>query len=247
MRRSVRHVVQSLVPHTARALLATLLAVAGASTARAQSAFVSDLPLNEVKSAGAGRVFAIFLTGDGGWVTLDERVSAELAAKGIPVVGFNQRTYLWSGKTPDQAAADLGRIITAYRALWRRDSVVVIGYSRGAGIAPFAVNRLPPALRGTVKAVVLIGAEHGAGFHFRMRDLLSSAPSADDVPVMPELRKLGGITIACFYGADEPDTLCPELAPPAVVIKMLGGHHMDGAYQEIGRRIVALALGAPVK
>ncbi|MFA6167330.1 MAG: AcvB/VirJ family lysyl-phosphatidylglycerol hydrolase [Gemmatimonadaceae bacterium] len=234
----------------ARVALIVLGLAAARSNARAQAAALADLPLTEVPATGApttavpttgaGRIFAVFLTGDGGWVALDQGVSAQLAAAGIPVVGFNQRTYLWTAKTPDQAAADLARIITVYRARWHRDSVLVIGYSRGAGVAPFAVNRLPPHLRGAVKAVVLIGSEHTAGFHFRMRDLLRSTPAPDDVPLMPEIQKLGATPLACFYGADEADTICPDLAPPAVVVKMSGGHHLDGAYGEIGRRILGL-------
>ena len=208
-------------------------------TAHAQPSSLADLPLNEVNAVGNRGVFAVFLTGDGGWVAIDEGISNELAARGIPVVGWNQRSYLWSGKTPDRAAADLARIIAAYRVRWRRDSVIVIGYSRGAGIAPFAVNRLPDAQRGTVQLVALIGAEHEAGFHFRMRDLFNSAPAPDDVLVMPEVRRLGAARLICFYGEGEDNTLCPDLAPPAVVVKMSGGHHLDGAYGEIGRRIVA--------
>ncbi|MBI2408188.1 MAG: hypothetical protein HYV19_07815 [Gemmatimonadetes bacterium] len=221
-----------------RALTLALSLACIAQPARAQLAAVADLPLTEVPAAGPGYLFAVFLTGDGGWVALDQGVSAALKAAGIPVVGFNQRSYLWGGKTPDQSSADLARIITAYRAHWRRDIVIVIGYSRGAGVAPFAVNRLPPALRGTVRGVVLIGSEHLAGFHFRMRDLLSSAPAPDDVPLMPEIERLGATPLMCFYGADEKDTICPDLKPPAVIVKMSGGHHLDRAYGEIGRLIV---------
>ena len=215
-------------------LLAALLGTA-AHTARAQ---LDDLSLNELPVKGNGPTFAVFLTGDGGWQSLDIGVSKQLAARGIPVVGFDQRAYLWKRKTPEQAGADLARIITAYAAKWHCDSVVVIGYSRGAGIAPFAVNRLPAPLRAMVKSVVLIGAERGANFQFHIRDLIRSGPAADDVPVMPEMRKLGATPVVCFYGADEPDTLCTDLAPPAVVVKMSGGHHLDGAYEEIGKRIM---------
>lgn len=223
-----------------RALGGALLLMLSVTQADAQSQVraVADLPLNALPAEGSGTLFAVFLTGDGGWAALDDGVSAVLTAHGIPVVGFNQRAYLWSAKTPVQAGADLARIITAYREQWHRDSVIVIGYSRGAGTAPFAVNRLPPALRGSVKAVVLIGAEHTAGFHFRMRDLLSNAPGPNDVPVMPELRRLGATTLVCFYGEGETDTLCPDLAAPAIVVRMSGGHHLDGAYADIGMRIL---------
>jgi type IV secretory pathway VirJ component len=225
----------------ARRIAVALTVCLAAAPIRAQvPSSLADLPLTEVPAAGSGHFFTVFLTGDGGWVALDQGVSAQLAAAGIPVVGFNQRTYLWSGKTPAQAAADLARIITAYHAKWHRDSVIVIGYSRGAGIAPFAVNRLPPALRASVKLVVLIGSERTAGFHFRMRDLLSSTPAPGDPPLMPEILAMGAMPLICFYGEDEKETICPDLAPPAVVVKMSGGHHLDGAYPEIGRRIVGM-------
>lgn len=200
---------------------------------------VADLPLTEVNTSGRSRVFGVFLSGDGGWQALDEGVSAELSARGIPVIGLNSRQYLWNRKTPAEVANDVARIITAYRRKWGRDSVVVVGYSRGAGIAPFAVNRLPADLRGRVTTVALIGAEHGAGFHFRWRDLVRSGPAPDDLLVLPELKALGAPRLLCFYGADETDTLCPELAPPAVVVKMSGGHHFDGAYAAIGQRIAS--------
>ncbi|HEY5492416.1 MAG TPA: alpha/beta fold hydrolase [Gemmatimonadaceae bacterium] len=218
--------------------------VATGSTGVAPPANVSvaDLPLTEVNTSGHSRVFVVFLSGDGGWQALDEGVSAELSARGIPVIGLNSRQYLWSRKTPAQVAADLARIMTAYRRQWRRDSVVVVGYSRGAGIAPFAVNRLPAAMRGTVKAIALIGAEVGANFHFRLRDLLVSNPHPDDVPLMPEIRSLGATSVMCFYGEDEGESLCRKLAPPAIVVKMSGGHHLDGAYATIGQRIASEIL-----
>lgn len=220
-------------------MCAAVLTCAPASTpASAQASVLADLPLHEVPAGGTGHRFVVFLTGDGGWAPLDEGVTAELTAAGIPVVGFNQRVYLGKAKTPEEAGADLARIIAAYRTRWRRDTVLIIGYSRGAGIAPFAVNRLPPDLRRLVAGIVLIGSEHTAGFHFRLRDLFSSTPSPDDLPLMPELEKLGSIPLLCFYGADESDTICPELRAPAISVKMSGGHHLDGAYGEIGRRIL---------
>ena len=214
-------------------------ALAVALLASGAAAQVADLPLTEVPSAGRSRIFVVFISGDGGWAALDKSVSAALSARGYPVVGLNARTYLWSGKTPAQVGSDLGRIIRAYRQKWTRDSVVVVGYSRGAGIAPFAVNRLPAELRGAVAAVVLIGAERGAGFQFRMRDLLRSGPAGNEVPVLPEIAVLGATPLVCFYGDDETDTLCRDLHPPAIVVRMPGGHHLDGDYASIGQRIVS--------
>ena len=68
--------------------------------------------------------------------------------------------------------------------------------------------------------------------------LLQGRQVRRNVPVLPELRKLGATRLVCFYGADEKDTLCPDLTPPAIVVKMSGGHHLDGAYEAIGRKIL---------
>jgi len=240
-------------PHANRlAMIGAALVMALAPVARALAqdavppavASVRDLPLKEVRATVPGDVFAVFLTGDGGWTTLERGVTTPLIAAGVPVVGFSQLRYLLRKRSPDRVGADLGRIIAAYRAKWHRNSVVVIGYSRGAGIVPFAVARLPAAQRDAVKAVVLIGAEHTAGFHLGLRDLVGSGPWKDELPVMPELRQLGAATIVCFYGEAETDTLCPELAAPAITVRMPGGHHFDGRYGDIGNRIVQVVQAA---
>jgi len=61
---------------------------------------VRDLPLVEVPatataSASADEdVFAVLLTGDGGWAGLDQDVAAALAARGVPVVGKRSHVLL---------------------------------------------------------------------------------------------------------------------------------------------------------
>ncbi len=227
-----------------------LLALSPVAQARAQGVAHVDrvsltgFSLKEVPATGPGDFFAVFLTGDGGWTTLEKSVSPPLTAAGIPVVGFSQLWYLLRKRSPDRAAADLGRVIATYRAKWHRNSVVVIGYSRGAGIVPFAVNRLPALQREAVKVVVLLGAEHTTGFQLGIRDLFTTARRPDEVAVMPELRQIHFATIVCVYGEFEGDTLCPELPPPAILVKMPGTHHFGGKYAEIGTRIVEIVGAA---
>ena len=44
----------------------------------------------------------------------------------------------------------------------------------------------------------------------------------------------------CFYGQDEKDSACPDLAQRgAEVIRTTGGHHFDGDYEALARRILA--------
>jgi type IV secretory pathway VirJ component len=68
---------------------------------------------------------------------------------------------------------------------------------------------------------------------------LGGVPS-DAPPVLPELRRLDLSRVQCFYGEEEEETLCPEpdLAK-AEIIRTRGGHHFDGDYAGLARRILA--------
>ena len=203
----------------------------------AQSNDLKDLPITEVVAKQPTRTFAVFLSGDGGWASIDKAISAALQQHGVSVVGVSSIKYFWRTRTPEGGAADIARIIAHYRAAWNADSVILIGFSRGASVMPFFLNRLPEHERAHVKLMALIGAEHAAGFKFHPLDLFSSSSRKDEPPALPEIEKLSGVPVICFYGEKEDDTLCPELKPPHLAIKLGGGHHFDGNYGAIGERI----------
>ncbi len=134
------------------------------------------LPLVEVPPQGdSGRV-AVFYSGDGGWAALDQGVSARLAAAGVEVIGMNSLKYFWRERTPEEAAADLARIVR--KALTGRPpstKVLLIGYSSGADVMPFMVNRLPQELRLRVATVTLIAPGREAQFVFHVARLAAGA------------------------------------------------------------------------
>ena len=198
---------------------------------------LADLPLIEAPSATQGQTFAVFLSGDGGWASIDKGVSAALQQRGIGVVGINSLRYFWRTRTAEGTAEDVSRIIREYLRAWRADSVVLIGFSRGASVMPFAANHLDLDVRGRLRLIALLGAEHTASFKFHVTDFWSGARK-EDAPVLPEIRKLESVTLLCFYGADEADSPCPGLdAPRHLVVRLGGGHHFDGDYSAIGERI----------
>ena len=210
----------------------------GASTPLlGQQTDVKDLPLIEVVAPKPSHTIAVFLSGDGGWAAIDKAIAGALQKNGVSVVGINSLKYFWRTRTPDGAAADLARVIRYYRAAWYADTVIVIGFSRGASVMPFMLNRLPEAERQGVKLMALVGAERTAGFKFHALDLINLGSTKGEPPVMPEIEKLTGVPVICFYGEKEDDTLCPDLKPPHIAVKLPGGHHMDGNYAAIGDRI----------
>ena len=55
-------------------------------------------------------------------------------------MGLDSLRYFWSPRTPDGLAADTNRMILYYLTHWAKKRVLLIGYSQGADVLPFAVN-----------------------------------------------------------------------------------------------------------
>lgn len=216
-----------------------------AGPSASEFASVRDLPLVEapVSDTVRGHDLAIFLTGDGGWAHLDRSVAHQLVVAGIPVVGFNSRDFLEHRRTPEQTADAVTRVIRHYSDAWGRDSLVLVGYSRGADVLPFVVNRLPPDLASRTRVVALLAPAKRAGFKFHWIDLLVNTSSPDDLPILPQVDSIAGPKVLCFYGRKEKESLCRQHLPPSVaVFPRSGGHHFDGNYDAIADLILK-ALG----
>ena len=201
---------------------------------------LSDLPLVEVPAnGGTGDLMAIIITGDGGWGVTDRGIAQSLAAEGIPVVGLNSLHYFWKDKTPELAARDLNRILQHYGVLWNRAEAIVVGYSFGADVLPFMLNRIPEESLQKVRVVAFLGLSSTAEFQFHLTDWLVSRKRSTALPVQPELEKLRVKKMLCFYGTDDEDTLCPKLSPGLIkVVPIHSGHRFGRDYQPIVEAIL---------
>jgi type IV secretory pathway VirJ component len=209
----------------------------------APPAALGDLPVIEVAAqpgSAASDSFAILMSGDGGWAGLDQDIAAALSVKGIPVVGLDSLRYYWTPRTPDSLAADTDRIIRYYLSRFGKKSVLLIGYSQGADVLPFAVNRLPAATRTRVALTAIMGMSEHALFEFHVSSWISDDNSGPST--LPEVNRITGMPVLCIYGEDEKDSLCPKLdAKRFIVVKVKGGHHFDGNYAGLAHEILAAA------
>lgn len=210
----------------------------GSQTPAAGSA-VHDLPVHEVAANGQSDIFAVLLTGDGGWAGLDQELAGRLAARGVPVVGFNSLKYFWTERTPEEAATAVAKVIRNYLGAWRKQRVILIGYSFGADVLPFIVNRLPDDVHRRVASSNLLGPSVAAAFEVHVADWIpGNRPKGQ--PVEPELSKISGLPVLCLYGASEKDGLCPKLSAQRVTREQVGGgHHFGGNYAMLAERILA--------
>jgi type IV secretory pathway VirJ component len=213
-----------------------------ARTVAAQPAAASGgaTPSGAPPGAVPSDTFAIIMSGDGGWAGLDQDVAAALTAKGIPVVGLDSLRYYWTPRTPSGLAADTDRMIRYYMAHFGKQRVLLIGYSQGADVLPFAVNRLPEATRAHVALTAVMGMSEHALFEFHLTSWVSDDNSGP--ATLPEIDRITGMPVLCIYGADENDSLCPKLDPKKFqVVKLKGGHHFDGDYAGLASKILSAA------
>jgi type IV secretory pathway VirJ component len=224
--------------------IATALFVASSVRGSRCEGQSGDLPILTVPSNRPGDTLAVLLSGDGGWAAGDKQMAATLAARGIGVVGLNSRAYLADHKrTPDDAARDIGAVIRKYLEAWHASRVLLIGYSRGADMAPFIVNRLTDDLRQRVSLVAFIGLAERASFEFHWSDLVKTTHRATDLPVRPELERLRGMPMVCLYGRDDKETICPLLDPElSRVVERSEQHHMVSGQE--GPEIIEAILSA---
>lgn len=194
---------------------------------------LAGLPLRELPVSIAGRQLVLLMTGDGGYAAGDRGMAEAFVARGVPVVMLNSREYLSPKKTPDDAAADAARIMEHYMTVWRRDNVILVGYSRGADMAPFIVSRLPDSLRSRLSLVAMIGLVDHASFEFHWSDLVKDTRRPTDLPVAPEVMKIQGVHMLCLYGMHEKNSLCPSFPSSVLTADRHGGKHAlsgdDGA------------------
>jgi type IV secretory pathway VirJ component len=200
---------------------------------------VANLPLVELPAPHPSTMLAVVISGDGGWHDLDQTIARNLQNWGVSVVGVDSLHYFWRKKSPEQTARAISNVIRTYRARWHASSVALIGYSFGAGVLPFIYNRLPQQQREKISLVALLGFTSAADFEIKITGWLGMPPSAAALPVAPEIAKVPPALIQCFYGEDETDSLCPELARHNVtVIRTAGGHHFGNDYEHLARVIL---------
>ena len=203
----------------------------------------SDLPLIDVKVAQdkteATQTMAILLTGDGGWAEIDKEIAKNLAAQGIPTVGFDSLSYFWKVRTPATTSQDIERVITQYLEKWNKKHIILIGYSFGADVLPFIANNLSAQTQQKISLIALVGMGKTAAFEFRLSSWMDADKNPDRLPLLPEIEKMKWANSICIYGIEDTDANCIPAADHGVkAIGMSGDHHFDEKYEDLVKHII---------
>ena len=199
------------MPQFRDAYARTARAPAEAAAKRAPE--ISDLPIQEVPASGTADEFALLLTGDGGWAGLDQELAARLAATACRRWP-STRSSTSGARAPRMRprATSHGCCDIILLTCGTRQRVLLVGYSFGADVLPFIVNRLPPDLRARVASVSLLGIDSNAAFEVRVTDWVGARRRRRADP--PGVAALTHLPVLCLYGAGESRLDLPGASPP---------------------------------
>ena len=186
-----------------------------------------DIPVKVTrsKSPGSDGPVALFFSGDGGWYSFEEKISEKLSEMGISTLGIDSKKYFWKRKTPGEAASDMTELINHYSMEWGKNRIILIGYSLGAEIVPFIVNRLPEELRSRVFSSILLSPGISTDFEIHVSNMLGMGNKQNTYDVPGEIRKMQPVRTLIIYGSGEKSEVPALLEGSGVMIRMIPGDH----------------------
>jgi type IV secretory pathway VirJ component len=132
-------------------------------------------------------------------------------------------------------------VIDHDRAAWKKEHVLLVGYSFGADVLPFLVNRLPAETEARIRSVTLLGLSDSAAFEFHVSGWLGGGDRK--YPTAPEVARIT-MPVVCVYGTEETDSACLTMHGPHFRPEPVGtGHHFGGNYDRLVELIVGTAVG----
>lgn len=181
-----------------------------------------NLPIDTLGSKDLSKPIIFYISGDGGFNNFSTAFIRELNAKGYPVLALNAKSYFWKTKSPDVATKDITGLITQYLALWKRNEVILVGYSLGADVVPFVQTRLSLDVLNKVKHTVLLSPSNTTDFTVH---LFYSSSGGSNVPV--EINKLNK-PLLIIFGKSENNIPVKEINNTmATILTLPGDHHYD--------------------
>jgi len=139
---------------------------------------------------------------------------------------------------------DLQAAIDYYTQAWAKSELLLIGFSMGADVMPFMVNRLNANTKHKIRSVNLLNPANTVDFVFHVSGWFSTA---GELPykLYPEMKDWTQWPVNCFYSKTQ-DSLCetikanlPQKPDNQQLFYLSGDHHFNGNYQQLIKWILA--------
>ncbi|WP_344978975.1 AcvB/VirJ family lysyl-phosphatidylglycerol hydrolase [Compostibacter hankyongensis] len=198
------------------------------------------LPVQEVTAReDSGMPMLLLLTGDGGWKGFDVRLSGQFAARSVPVAALNSLKYFWKKRTPEETAAAVKLLLDRYTRLWHKQDFILAGFSFGADVLPFVVNRLPSALLAHCRGVVLFSPGTSTDFEIHLSQMMGKRKEWK-YSVVNELNRMTFRPLLCLFGEAENDYPMASLSDRHIpVFRLPGGHEYTDDHRDVAGLVLA--------
>lgn len=203
------------------------------TTLFASATVAESFPIKEWTASSHEKPLIFYLSGDGGFNNFSTALCKSLNAKGYDVIALNSKSYFWDKKTPDQTAADVNNYLNRKLQNRKNQQIVLIGYSFGADVVPFILNRIPKDIHDKIIVSYLLASSGSTDFEIHWSDIFGGNTKRS-LDVVSELNKLDNDKIVIISASDEINLSVNKITLKRYTHEVLpGGHHFDGDTDEI--------------
>lgn len=198
----------------------------------------ANFPVKEWSASSHDKPIIFYLSGDGGFNKFSNALCESFNKKGYDVISLNSKSYFWDKKTPEQTTVDVNNYLDKKLAGRGNQQIVMIGYSFGADVLPFILNRLPKDIHDKVIVSFLMAPSGSTDFEIHWADIFGGN-SKRDMDVITELNKLFNDKIVIISSSDDEHLTLNKISLKRYTHEVLpGGHHFDGDIDEITKVII---------
>jgi type IV secretory pathway VirJ component len=196
------------------------------------------LQVREWTTASQDKPLIFYLSGDGGFNKFSNALCNGLNKKGYEVIAMNSKSYFWDKKSPEQTTRDINNFLVKKTTGRKNQQIVLIGYSFGADVLPFILNRLPKDTHDNILVSFLMASSGSTDFEIHWSDIFGGNAKRD-MDVVTELNKLDDAKIVILSASDDEHLALQKISLRRYTHEVLpGGHHFDGDTNEIIKVIV---------
>jgi len=205
-----------------------ILSVANPATAQ------STMPLKEWTTK-SDSLMVFYISGDGGMNSFSTSLCNSINQSGHNLTALDAKSYFWRKKTPEKSAADVAAYIQSQPS---SRQIVLIGYSFGADVLPFIVNRLPDAVLRRVRSVIMLSPSNSTDFEIKISGMLGFGGKGD-WDVAAEIGRLRSQKNVIIAGSDEKSDYANKKNRNYSFQTLPGGHHFGDNAADVARTIIS--------
>lgn len=199
------------------------------------SLFAQNLPVQEWPATSHDKPFIFYISGDGGLNKFSTDLCIALNKAGYEVVALNARAYFWDKKTPEKTATDVNNYLSRKLTGRKNQQVVLIGYSFGADVLPFIIDRLSKSMHENLRVSFMLASSGTTDFEIHWSDIMGENIKRS-MDVVSEINKLTEDNIVIVTASNEHTLNLKEISLKKYTHEILpGGHHFDGDTEEVAR------------